>query len=748
MAQALSSTNTSIAPMPEQFEVLKISSGDAYNGIKTNQMDSEFLNNDGDCIFDGRVISLFTSGAHNCCYIHAFSGAISPLYRSLDDGNSNKYSLGNNDTKLRKGGFALKIKRDLIAKLITPYFEFKWTDEDTSRADEDAKTKLNSLVNQNVYFDTINNGWSWEEKKMLYEVKAYKHIYNSVDVINEERVYEETQKGELRNFQTYQKVIENLSLESEYQNLVSKFTEKMRGKSDRAAEDVASGIFDFLSPEDIKNASYLDYKTYKEAMDVANTQIKYNERVTIFMERRRKVREIPSKSLYEYYVLNRYGNPRSRFGVLPNNYTPAIEETKEDKLTVSTEVYRYLRGAADLLVAPPNLPNLISGNSYFRGMNTNNDAEMGALFLSAFEGSSTVLKETDDSKYQSLGNPSWYSLLRQKLVTSDDKEIAEIKELKENHLKQVAEFNIKARAYNKYIDATGKIPVEAYVELIPTTQEEIKYNATVHDKNVSGHLTIPIQRANAPGNFRSMVINLSGAVAFSRPIPPSDVSLEQKRRVDIRVKMAFEEAFRYARFTKEYYKRKKNPPAPFNNISYLRAHGIQEYDPFYDCRWLQSERSWGRNCDLNIGFYCMGNGQYPYKIADFAEQGAIQRGMTNPTDKMLMLDDLFNHLALTNMNGLILANLLSEYLNVNFVISGDGGTNNPIAFVYAKTYLPNKNYVVIRLADNHYETIAFLEYDGTGKPCLRTVFDRNHPFIRMLIDNPVSRSRHTPSKTA
>lgn len=707
---------SSVDVTDEKFEVLqRPGSISKYMELTTSSVDASFLDEKKCHPYDGKLVTMETSGAHNCCYIHAFANAVSPTYRSLKDGESDMFSLGNDISKLTRGGFALRIKRDLIAKLISPYFDFVWT---TSKGGDEDRATHPHAETKGMYYNTPGI-WSWNEKKMELETKAYLHIRNGVDVRNDERIHEELQKGERRNYSTYQRVITKLSLQSEYNKLMTKLSDKLRrneitSESDPKCIDNVAEVFKFLTPEDIKNGAYRNYSTYKTAMNNVSTENGYKQSVMRYEASLRKIKETPLKDLYRYYELTDSKTPKSHFAILPPNYNPSMEKTEEDKLFVCTEVYRYLRGAKNLLTSEPNLPNYIEGNSAFDRKDINNDAKMGEYLLSIFNGTIKLLAQ------EGYGHPSWYSLLRSKLESEpiSNVEIASQKEAKEKHIKEAKEYNIKVKTYNQRLDEE-RSQLDR-VELIVFTEEDRKYNQLIKQKNTSDKkLTSP--------DILQKIINI-------KPVPPVDPVIKIREKIDVRIEEIMNRAFRYARFSKAYNDRKNHPPPPFDNREYLLAHGIEEYEPVYDARWLQEPRSWASTCDLNIGFFCMDHGGYPHRTADFADYST---GI-GQTDKMLNFEDMFNHLILNNMNGMILANLLSEYLEINFILTGNADTINPIHFVYARTYLPQKNYVIIRLRPGHYETVGIIEKDKNNKDYIQTVFDRNHKLIRILMETPLS----------
>lgn len=741
----------------EKFELLQKSGNLVlYPELTTSSVDEEFLDEKKRHPFDGKLITMGTSGAHNCCYIHAFAGAVSPTYRNLEDGDSDMWSLGNDISKLTRGGFALRIKRDLVAKLISPYFDFTWSTATTTTttlsggcSDEDRanRDRANPLTETKGMYYNRPGIWSWNEKKMELEIKAYLHIRNGVDIRNNERIYEELQKGERRNYSTYHRVITKLSSQSEYTKLMTKLTDKLRRSgvtSDTDPKNItnATEVFKFLTPDDVKNGVYRNYSTYKAAMDIISTEDGYKKDLIRYEASLRKIRETPLKDLYRYYELTDSKSPKSHFAILPPNYNPSLEESKDDKLFVSTEVYRYLRGAKDILTSEPNLSNYIEGNSIFNGKDIHNDVKMGEYLLSIFDGTVKLPTSGED------GSPSWCSLLRNKFESepASNAEIMARKEAKEKHSKDAIEYNTKAKIYNQHLDEVKDQSEQ--LELIVFTKEDQKYNDSIKQKNLSSSSKMMMtdfsnevknRSSSANGVHRRLQIRriLHPHSIIVRPIPPIDPSVKIRKEINARIEEIMNRAFRYARFSKAYNDRKKHPPAPFDNREYLLAHGIEEYEPIYDARWLQEPQSWARTCDLNIGFFCMDHGGYPHRTADFADYST---GI-GQTDRILNFDDMFNHLILNNMNGMILANLLAEYLDINFILTGNADTSNPIHFIYTRTYLPGRNYVVIRLRPGHYEPVGVIEKDKNGKDCIRTVFDRNHKLIRILMETPLSGTR-------
>jgi hypothetical protein len=68
-----------------------------------------------------------------------------------------------------------------------------------------------------------------------------------------------------------------------------------------------------------------------------------------------------------------------------------------------------------------------------------------------------------------------------------------------------------------------------------------------------------------------------------------------------------------------------------------------------------------------------------------------------------------------------------------------------LGFPAEATNIPGKNYVVISLDPGHYSTLGIIEKDEKESGYyIRTVFERTHPFIRMLMELKISFGRTPP----
>lgn len=738
-----------------------------HENVTESWMDEEYIDRKtGKSIFDDRVVTLFTSGQYLCCYIHAFANAFSPTYRLLRPGSSDIFSFGNDPSKLTVGGFALKIKRDIVSKLIYPYFDNFWTEEDEKKKMEDMKkvpvagdkstTVDKSTADKTVYYDS-KKIWTPLEKKMQLEMRAYIHIVNQTQTSATETIESEILSGPLSSLKIYRKYVDINNNEAQFFANKEKFDINAfrfgPPQSPEAMSISASSILGFPVPP-LPVDMFTDYKIYSSILNDLKEEKSYNMTKQYTLRRRLPV-SVRIKNLQPFIEYNTIEIPGSsslkgegsRFAILPENYTPADEKTPEERLETAIQVFKYLSNDPSLLLSSRDANIMaIRKNPFFDRMNINNSVEMGNLLLSIWDGTYPRNSIPGAGIFEKYNHPKWYNIFRDSVIkTFYNNQV-------DTYNAGIAKYNVKAQE--------AKLPFIEMVEYLPLSEDDEKKNIHIRATNLS------IRSGQIASS--SLLSSDKAAAVISNPLlkPPQKPYILINGKVDPNNNLMLDSieesldtmikrAFRYGRMAMEYYKWKKNPPAPFDNVSYfqnlLRVVGvtsIKEYDPIYDARWMENEKSWASTCDLNVGYYCLQNGMLPYSESDF-----IGKGEATIPQKM-NFDDLFNHLILANMNGLILGKLMCEILDVNAVftknrvqeMSGAPLSSNPLEIVYASTTIPNRKYVVIRLSGAHYETVGLIEEDEKKQPYVKTLFEPDHPFIQMFLHKRVEIRAPSPPK--
>lgn len=741
-----------------------------YENVTESWMDEEYLDGkNGKSIFNDRVVTLFTSGQYLCCYIHAFANAFSPTYRVLRPGSSDIFSFGNDPSKLTVGGFALKIKRDVVSKLIYPYFDNFWTEEDEKKKMEDMKEVPSAVITSSkitedklitnvktVYYDS-KKIWTPLEKKMQLEMRAYIHIVNQAQISATETIESEILSGPISSLKIYRKYVDINNNEAQFLANKEKFDINAfrfgPPQSPEAMSISASSILGFPVPP-LPVDMFTDYKTYSSILNDLKDEKTYNTTKQYTLQKRRSV-SVRIKNLQPFIEYNAIEIPGSsplkgegsRFAILPENYTPADEKTPEERLETAVQVFKYLSNDPSLLLSSRDANIMaIRKNPFFNGMNISDPIEMGNLLLSIWNGTYSNNSIPGAGIFEKYNHPKWYNIFRDSVIkTFYNNQV-------DTYNAGIAKYNVKAQE--------AKLPFIEMTEYLPLSEDDEKKNIHIRTANLS------IRSGQIASS--SILSSDKAAAVTSNPLlkPPQKPYILINGKVDPNNNLMLDSieegldtmikrAFRYGRMAVEYYKWKKNPPAPFDNVSYfqnlLRAVGvtsIKEYDPIYDARWMENEKSWARTCDLNVGYYCLQNGMLPYSESDF-----IGKGEATIPQKM-NFDDLFNHLILANMNGLILGKLMSEILDVNAVftknraqeMSGAPLSSNPLEIVYATTAIPNRKYVVIRLSGAHYETVGLIEEDEKKQPYVKTLFEPDHPFIQMFLHKRVEIRAPSPPK--